>query len=373
MAVQKRTGGFLPIRILPESVAFYYKDSSQNRAMRWLLRMARWPGGIERVFLGRAPDTDPLKTCYVWSRKSALDELALIHFLLNRPMRRGNFVAKNWPREPFASPHKVSGVVSRLGEASSLFSSLSRFFPEAPDTAEDPAADDALDIPDDSNLAETILCADQEPHLRGRIREPSMPDNVARDYSLKLVPLSVTGDFLCPDLLGRSDLWVHPGSPIHPPGNTAEKPHLNHLLRMSLQKGLPLLATHLISIALFEFRLEHKPFRMDKVVTRFHDLARRVRRLDFPHDERLDHNEFRNSRMNRFLRRFEKWFYLVDSKYFFKTLEYPEVELGRPMNYFWYADQASHAFYEFGLSKTDLDQFLSRETKALVVVNPQPR
>ena len=92
-----------------------------------------------------------------------------------------------------------------------------------------------------------------------------------------------------------------------------------------------------------------------------HDLARRMSRLDYPLDPGLRHSAFRAERMRRFRRDFSRWFYTVDGKLYFRTNEASEIEGDDVFNYLWFADQASHIFYDLGYNRKDLDDFILRQ------------
>lgn len=320
-------------------------DAAQSR-IRWVLKAARWPGGIAELYTNRLPETDPDHTLLLFTRKSPLDELALLHVLLNRPLWRGTWNALD--RGPIDSPVPMRGLANALTNTGRV-----REFLLAP-----------LISPPEHTKFERVLEAEQSA-LRGRVCDFDLPPELTVDYANRFVPLSISSDLLARDTLGRADLFVHSGDVLHPTGSPEDRAHLLRQMQLSLQKGTVIHASHLISIALFEFRLERTRFRYAKIESRLHDLARRMIRLDYPVDPRLRNAAFRAERMGRFRRDFGRWFYTVDEKLYFKTDEVGETDGDDLLNYLWYADQASHTFYDLGYNRKDLDIFILRQKKQL--------
>jgi len=115
----------MPIRILPESLAPLFFFFFLRRQVRRLLWFARGPGGVERPFLNRLTESDPGSTVYVWARKSPLDEMGLLHFLLNRPVR-GNWDLLQHPEALPDFPLELHGVAARLCAPGRMRTALSR-------------------------------------------------------------------------------------------------------------------------------------------------------------------------------------------------------------------------------------------------------
>lgn len=322
--------------------------AANSTRIRWVLKAARWPGGIADLFTNRIPETDPEHSVYLFARKAPLDELALLHVLLNRALWRGSWPALDL--EPRESPVAVRGIAQALSSGGRM-----REFLLGP-----------LASPPGHEKTETVVEAPQA-SLRGRITEFELPEDLLFDSSRRFIPLAISSDLLARDSFHSSDVFVHAGSVLHPPVSREDCPHFLRVLQLSLQKNLVITASHLISIALFEFRLERMRFRFEKVENRLHDLARRMTRLDFPVDPRLRNAAFRTERMRRFRRDFSRWFYQVDNKLYFRTDEVSESDGEDVFNYLWFADQASHIFYDLGYNRKDLDDFILRKRKRAAV------
>lgn len=318
-------------------------EGAQSR-IRWVLKAARWPGGIGELYANRLPETDPDHTFLLFARKSPLDELVLLHVLLNRPYWRGTWNALRL--QPIDSPVALRGVAQALSAGGRM-----REFLLA-----------SLGSPPLHPQFETVLEAEQTA-MRGRVLEFDLPEELTVNYASRFVPLAISTDLLARDALRRADVFVHSGAALHPTGSPEDRAHLLRQMQLSLQKNTVITASHLISIALFEFRLERVRFRFEKIESRLHDLARRMARLDFPVDPRLRNTDFRRDRMRRFRRDFAHWFYTVDEKLYFQTDHVSETDQDDVLNYLWYADQASHTFYDLGYNRKDLDDFILRQKK----------
>lgn len=300
------------------------------------------------LFTNRLPATEPEHTVYLFARKSPLDELALLHVLLNRPLWRGTWPALDLlPLDP---PVPVRGVAQALCSAGRM-----RDFLLSP-----------LSSPPEHERSEMVMEVPQS-CVRGRITEFTLEGDFVFDSSRRFVPLAISSDLLARDSFHSADMFVHAGAPMHPPVSREDSPHFLRVLQLSLQKNFVITASHLISIALLEFRLDRVRFRFEKVENRLHDLARRMCRLDFPLDPRLRNAAFRTERMRRFRRDFSRWFYTIDEKLYFRTDEVSESDGEDVFNYLWYADQASHIFYDLGYNRKDLDDFILRSRRATAV------
>ncbi|MBL8018388.1 MAG: hypothetical protein JNM27_01870 [Leptospirales bacterium] len=340
----------MPVRILPDSVSALFPDRGTARSMRSLLRIARSWGGLERPFLNRLPTTESDTTVYVWARKTALDEISMLHFLLNRSPHRGPWRAFGSHLEDAPEPFRdVRGLSQRVCREGSLRNRLTAALMQR-----DPAAEESS-----MSVSGEKLYIPELSYERGRIEEFELPESISTNMALRVIPVSIAGDYFCRDLLDRTDMFICAGKPIHPPASVADVAHFNQQCRVALQKQTPILASHLIALALFEYRLEHKAFRFEKIESRFNDLSRQVSRSDFPYDERLRNAEFRSLRMHRFRRCCQRWFYPVDGKWFFHTEEYPDSEGHHLLGYLWFADQAVHIMYELGMNRHDLDTFIA--------------
>ncbi|MCE9599210.1 MAG: hypothetical protein K8S54_14700 [Spirochaetia bacterium] len=346
---------FMPVRILPDSVSALFPDSSTARSMRSLLRVARGWGGLERPFLNRLPLTESDSTVYLWARKTALDEFAMLHFLLNRSPHRGPWSTIGASLADAPEPFRdARGLAVRVCKEGTLRNRITTALMQEPAKS----ASGESGVSDGPVSGERLINLELS-YERGRIEEFELPEAISSDMKLRVIPVSIAGDYFCRDILERTDMFVWAGKPIHPPATLADVAHFNQQCRIALQKQTPILASHLIALALFEYRLEHKTFRFEKIESRLHDLARQISRSDFPHDERLRIAAFRTSRMERFRRCSQRWFYPVDGKWFFHTEEYPDSEGHHLLGYLWFADQAVHVMYELGMNRHDLDNFIA--------------
>lgn len=330
---------FLPLAARPP------RFSEKARRDSRILSLLRYPGGMKVLFASRMPECDPDHSRIVFVRKGPLDEAAWIEFLFNRPDWRGSWSSVD--SAAAFSPVPMRGIGSALCTDGRLRRMLT----------------EPLHSPPDAARTETVLCLDQE--NRGRITQIELEEADVLDHGVSFLPVSVSSDLLCPDGLYRSDVFLNTPQILHPPGRAEDAAHFARKLQLALQKHLVLTASHLISIALFEYRLERRRFRFEKIEARLHDLARRLSRIDFPFDVRLKHADFRSGRMSRFRRRFRNWFYTMESKEYFRT-DLPEVESGELYRFIWFADQASHAFYDLGYNRKDLDDFIARQSSLVI-------
>ena len=127
--------------------------------------------------------------------------------------------------------------------------------------------------------------------------------------SRPIIYTTLSYDELCPDAMGKIDVFMYTAPPVAPPESRNDfKAHMNKG-RTLLQNNTTILASSILAAATFSLLEQDPIISREALKQRFEEFSQKVLSSDLIYDPRLKDSEFRKERYSRYIsRKAFRWF-----------------------------------------------------------------